>query len=465
MNPARFLILAALGACSPHVRRDPTEAPVVVPSAFAAAGEAAAPVRWWTVFDDPALTTLLDRLLAQNLDLKQGVARIEQARLRAGQAGSSRWPSLDATFDVARSKQLNPIRFPGSEPSTEVTSWRASLAASYEIDLFGRIESLADAADAEVEAALFDQEALAMGLAATVVETWYALVEQQAQLRLLEAQAALTRTQLELLQYRFANGLSSSIDVLQQEDQLKRLASQVPLVEARIAVSRHLLATLVGVGPRDLDLQAPEVIPQLPILPQTGLPATVLGQRPDVRAAQARVAAADHRVGVAVAQRYPAIRLSASVGLQALDLEQLLDDWVWSLAGSLVAPLFDGGRRAAEVDITRAEVEARLAALGKAMLTAVREVEDALVQEDRQQAHVVELEAREALLRRMLEDAQARYLEGVTDYLPVISALSGLQQVEQALLTARRQRLSYRIQLHRALGGDWSAVAAPEKKP
>ena len=243
------------------------------------------------------------------------------------------------------------------------------------------------------------------------------------------------------------------------------MQAQIPLVEARLAVLTHQIATLVSASPRALELQAPEIIPDSPPLPATGLPSAVLGLRPDVRGAQARILAADHRVGVAVAQRYPAIRLSASVGLQAFDLEQLLDDWVWSIAANLVVPLFDAGRRAAEVDIAKAEVEARVAALGKVMLTALREVEDALVQEDRQRVHLAELDQRLVLLKRLLEDARARYLEGVTDYLPVISALSGLQQLEQTQLSARRQLLSYRIQLHRALGGDWSELTLPEAGP
>ncbi|MCB9546246.1 MAG: efflux transporter outer membrane subunit [Myxococcales bacterium] len=462
----RLLALAAvaLAGCNPHVRRDATEAPVVVPAAFAAEGEAAAAPaapRWWTAFGDAALDANLERLLAANLDLRQGWARVRQARVRATQAGSARWPTLDASLDVSRSKQISSFSLPGRDPSTEITSWRASLAASYEVDLFGRIEAQAEAAEADVDAAVLDQRALGMSLAASLVEAWYGVVEQRALRRLLDDQVALNQRQLELLQFRFAQGLAGSVDLLQQEDQIQRLESQIPLVEARQVVLENQIAVLLGEAPGAVTLAAPDVIPDPPPLPATGLPAAVLGQRPDVQAAQARIRAADARVGVAVAQRYPALRLQASVGLQAFDLEKLLDDWVWSIAGSLVAPLFDGGRREAEVEVARAEVEARVLALGKVMLTALREVQDALVQEARQRAHLATLEGRLALLRQLLQDAQARYLEGVTDYLPVISALGAVQQVEQAVLAARRQLLSLRIQLHRALGGDWSDLVRP----
>ncbi|MEZ4464195.1 MAG: efflux transporter outer membrane subunit [bacterium] len=465
MTPRPLLALAALLAagCNPHVRRDATEAPVQVPEAFAteAAPEAAAPAtRWWTAFGDAALDARLDRLLSANLDLRQGWARVEQARIRAAQAGSARWPTLDGTLDVSRSKQISSFSIPGRDPATEITSWRASLAASYEVDLFGRIEAQVEAADAEVDAAILDQRALGMTLAASFAEAWFGVVEQRALARLLADQIALNERQLELIQFRFAQGLAGSVDLLQQEDQIQRLRAQLPLVEAREAVLGNQLAVLLGAAP-GAALDLPDALPALPPVPATGLPAELLRQRPDVLGAQARVRAADARVGVAVAQRYPALRLQANVGLQAFDLEKLLDDWVWSVAAGLVAPLFDGGRRQAEVDVARAEVEARVLALGKVMLTALREVDDALIQEARQRTHLTMLEERLALLRQLLQDAQARYLEGVTDYLPVISALGAVQQVEQAVLGARRQLLSYRIQLYRALGGDWSDLVRP----
>lgn len=451
-----LLLVCALTACSVHTRRDPAALPIEPPKAFSRTLDGAAiPKQWWTALGDAGLNAQIERVLAQNLDLKQGALRVTQAKLRAGQAGSARWPTLDANLGASRTKQLNQFGrgIPGAPDSFEIDQFRASLEVAYEIDVFGRIGSAVKAAEADVQAAQFDVQALGMTLVASTADAWFQLAEQNALRTLLAEQRELNTTLLELLELRFANGLAARADVLLQQDQLKRIDAQLPLVEARAQLLAHQLATLTGAPATEVTIKAPGDLPELPALPALGVPSQALKQRPDVQAAMARISAADHRVGVAIAARYPAFRLSGSAGLQAFEIEDLLDDWVWSMAANLIAPIFDGGRRKADVEIAKAELKVQLAGLSATLLTAIREVEDALVQEQRQREHLERIEERLALLKDFVEDSQARSLEGVTDYLPVINAVGAVQAAQQARLTARRQLISHRIQLYRALGG------------
>ena len=456
MTRAPALCLALLSACTVHQRRDPKDLPVEVPASFSQAVDGATqPQRWWTAFEDAGLTAQVDRVLAQNLDIKQGVLRIEQARLRAGQAGSAKWPTLDANVGASRTKQLNQFGrgIPGAPESFEIDTYRASLEVAYEVDLFGRISSATRAAESDVKAAQYDVQALGVTLIASTADAWFMLAEQNALRALLAEQRTLNETLLELLELRFANGLANRADVLLQQEQLERIDAQGPLVEARARVLTHQLAALMGVPASNFAVEAPQDLPELTALPGLGIPSEALQQRPDVRAAMARIQAADHRIGVAVAARYPSFRLSASAGLQAFEVGDLLDDWVWSIAANLIAPIFDGGRRKADVKIAEAELKVQLAGLSKTLLTAIREVEDALVQERQQRLHLARIDTRLSLLNAFVEDSQARSLEGVTDYLPVIQAVGAVQAAQQAQLSARRQLISHRIQLHRALGG------------
>lgn len=450
------ILLLGLTACTVHQRRDPKDLPIAVPETFSKTVDGATqPQRWWTAFDDAGLTAQVDRVLAQNLDLKQGALRVQQARLRAGQAGSSKWPTVDASLGYSRTKQLNQFGrgIPGAPDSFEIEQYRASLEVAYEVDVFGRISSATQAAEADVAAAQYDVQALGVTLIASTADVWFMLAEQNALRALLVEQRALNETLLELLRLRFANGLATRADVLLQQEQLERIDAQVPLVESRARVLTHQLAALMGVPASRFSVQAPAELPALSALPSLGVPSEALKQRPDVRAAMARIQAADHRVGVAVAARYPAFRLSATAGLQSFEVQDLLDDWVWSIAANLIAPIFDGGRRKADVKIAEAELKVQLAELSKVMLTAIREVEDALVQERQQREHLNRIDERLGLLKAFVEDTQARSLEGVTDYLPVINAVGAVQAAQQAQLSARRQLISHRIQLHRALGG------------
>lgn len=458
----RFVLLLTpvwfASGCALHaVRHDPAP-PVEMTESFSVpASEALAPDRWWTAFGDDVLVSLADQALADNLQLKSMWARLAQAE--AVGVSSQRWPQIDARLGTGRRR----IAIAGQNPATgelddffiQANSASVSVAASYEVDLWRKI-------DYQVRAARFDQaatrdalESAAMTLTANVTESWFSVLHQRSLGTLLTGQLATNQRFLELVTLRFEQGLASALDVHQQQQQVANIKAQLALVVARRDTAGNQLAVLLGRMPRSLSLPEPGGLPALPALPSPGVPASLLTQRPDVRAAQRRLVASDYRLGAAIAARLPSIRLSGDASYQLSGLTGSFNP-LWSLAAGLLQPIFDGGRLAAEVDRSEAVVEELLASFGQTLLQAALEVENALVLEAQQREHIAELKVGLVASQSALEQARHRYTEGLIDYLPVLNSLAAAQRTEQNVLNARRQLLSYRIQLYRALGGSWT---------
>jgi len=463
---SRAVVLAAslsLSACSLHnVERDPV-VPLAAPvperfEELTTDGDTFTE-RWWTLFGADELTTLIDHALTDNLDIRRALARIRQAEAFVRTAESGRLPTLQAQAGAAGSRSVFDLGRLGVQ-SNEAANFNLGLGAAYEVDIWNRIGHGIDAATLDVQATREDLQALSLTLAGLISDTYLLAVGERALLDLLSAQEVSAAKVVELVELRFGQGLAAIVEVYQQRQQLATLRAQRPLSESRLAIFRHQLATLLGRPPSALSLADVRQLPSVPAPPRAGLPAEVLLRRPDVRASLLRVTAADHRVGSAIAAQYPALNLSASTGFQSPDLADLFERWVWGLAANLVAPLFDGGRRSAEVQRTEAVVNELVMAYGQTTLTALTEVESALAQESRQRQHIERLEDQLALANLGFAEAQSRYLNGLANYLEVLTAQRTLQQSEQTMLQARRQLLSFRVQLHRALGGTWMASAS-----
>ena len=263
------------------------------------------------------------------------------------------------------------------------------------------------------------------------------------------------------MELRFGLGLAAAVDVYQQRLQLATTRAQVPLAEGRIAVLENRLAVLLGKAPGSIGEGLPRSLPELPPLPDPGLPSELLSRRPDVRSVRLRIEAADHRVAAAMADLYPSLRLGLGAGFQWREVEKIFDTWIYQLTAGLAGPVYDGGRRVAEIDRSKAVMKELLERYRGEILSALGEVEDALVLEDRQNVYLKDLEGQIGLSKSTLERSSFRYGSGLSDYLPVLTALQALQELQRAEIAARRQRISYRIQLHRALGGGWTAGLAP----
>ena len=435
-----------------------------MPAAYTVSTRAELPERWWGEFGDPQLTALVDAALAQNLELRAAFARIRQAGAVARQAGAARWPTLDANLQYNRS-QSRPFAdsdidfgFAGFDiPETLTNSqWTASLAAAYEVDIWNKFGDRSKAAALDALAARDAAEAGAMSLVAQVAEAYFDLVLARATKRLLSQQLEINETFLELTNVRFKQGVASALDVYQQEQLVVNGRGQLALTEASIALFENQIAILCGKPPQTIRINAAEELPQLKGLPGLGIPADLVTRRPDVRAARRNVVAGDHRVAAAVADRLPGIRLQGSVSLVNGEFLQLIDRPLSSLLGALFAPIFDAGRRKAEVERNKAVVEENLAKFGQVLLTAISEVENSLVQEKQQLKQLVELRRQVELSGNALREARARYAAGLIDFLPVLNAIQSQQSSEIAVLQAQRQAVSYRLQLFRALGGTWT---------
>ena len=431
--------------------------PVTVPERFAREGGTEPVDRWWEGFGDAGLNAAMEQVLSGNLDLRLAWARLDESRAVARRAGADLWPQVSASANGSRSRYEVEGDGLVDDFITRVNEFDVGLSTSYEVDLWGRIRSSADAAAAEARASREDVEAAALALAAAVAEAWFALAEQLAQEALLTEQITVSKTFLDLAEVRFGQGQGSALDVYQQRTQLAAVQGQLPLVAARMAVLRHELSVLAGRPPQG-EMQDPEAaLPALTEPPATGLPAQLLQQRPDVRAAYQRLAAADARTATAAAALLPRLRLTATGGYQSTEFHELFNQTMWSLAAGLTAPLFEGGRLRANVEQAAATARARLMEYGQVVLRALREVEDALAQESRQHEFLASLDQQLELAQATLEQAELRYRNGLSDYLPVLTALQSLQSLERERLSAQRLLAAYRVRLYRALGGTWTA--------
>ncbi|MFB6264338.1 MAG: TolC family protein, partial [Bradymonadaceae bacterium] len=341
------------------------------------------------------------------------------------------------------------------------TRYEASLAASYEVDVWGRFRKRAKAAKLEARAVRADARALAMTMTSRVADAWFDAVAARRQLELIDRQIEASKELLELTKVRYRRGLAEELDVIQQEQNVESLRGERARAELSLETAEHRLAVLTGREPgEDVEI-GPETLPDLPALPEPGVPADLLTRRPDVRAALVRLKAADRRTAAAVADRLPRVKLSTSLLAQATQVGDLLDRLIWSATGTVSQSIFEGGRLKAAQRRTESEAERRLYAYGQTVLEALKDVRDALVGERRQKEVVASLEREQAKAKEALASARAQFREGAVDYFRVLEALQQLQSVQRELVRARRDQISYRTSLCRAIGGSWADSVDP----
>ena len=403
--------------------------------------------RWWRALGDERLTGLVELALSDNLDLQQARLRIEQSAALERQAAARLFPSLDAAASVERTWPNT------SEANSDRVA--AGLQLSWEVDLWQRLKSVRKAAEFETAASREDLQATALLLSAEVAQTYFSLVEQRLQLALVTRQVEVSRTFLDLIELRFAQGGASVVDVYQQRQQLASTLAQFPQIRSRLRILANRLNVLVARSPASSPPPpASADLPSLPPQPKVGVPSTLLANRPDLRRIRCQLIAADHRVAEAVADRLPGLQLGLEGGYEGTDLGRLTPDGLFaSLMAGVAGPVFDWGRREAEVRRRRSVVGGHLLEPSRAYLTAIEEVEGALWQERRQHEWIDALDKELAIARRNLEETRRRYGQGLTDFLPVLAAIQSLQALERNLLTQRRELVSIRILLYRALGG------------
>ena len=444
---ALVICWASIG-CHRPVSSDRYE--VTIPETFSSSGSESLPQKWWESFHDPMLNDLVEEALGQNFSLQSAWDRLTQAEQVAIQAGAAVVPSVSYSLGGSRSRTETGAN------TTYATSLSAGLIASYEVDLWGQVKASRDAARLDVEATRETLTAAAMTLSVNVAKIWYQLIEAQQQIRLLETQVQTNQDMLGIVTLKFGKGSVKAADVLNQRQLLE--SNQGDLIRARqqLQLLEHQLSVLLGRIPgQALELNETAELIELPGLPETGVPLTVIQQRPDVASAFYAVRAADQRVAVAMADQYPTLSLTSNLTTTATRVEDLFDDWLVNLVAGVTGPVFDAGRRQAETRRTQAVLSAAIHNYQQTVLEAMQDVEDALTRESHQRRYWDSLQQQLILARGVYQRNYDYYANGQVMYLNVLSSLTSLQSLERAELTAQRGLIEHRIDLCRSLAASW----------
>lgn len=402
---------------------------------------------WWETFNDEDLNNLIESGLDASFELRQYAARIEQATALARQAGARLYPSLD--FDASYDLEWDGETGSGESRDLRETSDLGFLLR-WELDVWGRLSSLRRAEDLEVRATIEDWQGARLLLSTAIAETYFEIQEQRRQLEVIRSQIETNKTLLRLTSLRFGQGQSSIVDVLQQQEQLEATQARIPQTESRIGQLEYSLDILVGRTPSKKNLMMSSRLDRPSPLPAVGFPALLLTRRPDLSAAQKRVLALDYDVDVAVAEQLPTLTLGGAIDWRG---DPDFADAVTSAFAGLAGPLFDAGRRHSEVTYRKARLTEALAGYSDKYLSAMFEVESALLEERKSEEQLLLVEKQLVTAQRLLTEARNRFSQGLTDYLPVVTSLSIVQSLERDVVSSRRRVLSARVGLHRALGG------------
>ena len=430
-------------SCAPKLQN--VEAPIEQAEDFSFTGTEAIPEKWWTSFNDPVLDNLIDSALTENLNLAATWEQFVAAQAILRREKSSLWPDIEL---VARSAVSRPEPdFAGGE------NFQAGLAAAYEVDLWGRIRAGIEAEEFRAEASFYDYQAAAMTLSAEISATWFQLLTFRKQLDLTNRQIETNEEIIRLIRARFTSGQIRAVDILRQQQLLESTRDQKIFFETQLRLLQNQLAVLLGRPPQNLSISAESNLPELPPLPETGLPLELIRRRPDVKQAYNQVLAADREMAVAIRNKYPRISFDIIAQSRSNNYGNLFQDWAYTLAGNLVAPLLYGGRNRAEVDRTTALKNQQLFLYGQTVLNSFREVEDALIQEQKQKERIEVLERRLNLAQKTNKQLRIEFLNGLSEYLDVLLSLDQEQQLQRDILEARQTLLEHRITLYRTLAG------------
>lgn len=463
---AALIWLVAAG-CAVGPDFEPPRAAVPVQWTGPAPGSTALPAtpaeedlaRWWKVFQDPVLTSLVERAVRSNLDLMQAEARIRQARASRAIAASGIWPSIDAGASYSRGRYPAATAAGGTDRVTS-TQYQAGFDAGWELDIFGGIRRGVEAADADLLGTIETRRDVLVTLTAEVARNYIDFRAFQQRIVIARHNLKTQRHSAGLTRQRFEGGFVSGLDVANAEAQSSTTESQIPLLEASARQSIYSLGVLLGLEPGALieELTPVSPIPGEPPAVPVGVPSDLVRRRPDIRKAEADIHAATARIGVATADLFPKFTILGSAGFQGNDLSSAFS-WsghFWSLLPSASWRVFDAGRIRASIELQKAIEEENVISYRRTVLTALQEVENALI------ASVKEQERRRALVtavaanRKAVALATTLYTEGQADFLNVLDAQRSLFVTEEALAQSSQNVSTSLVALYKALGGGWS---------
>ena len=433
---------------------------VAIPNAYPAAaaeGEAAIPADWWRLYGDATLDELVASARKTNADVRLAAARVQEAEAVLREARAALWPDVSAGYTYSRAR-VSTSSVP-APPAGSVMRPNHSLvlaSTSYELDFWGRFARASEAAQANLLASRLSQDTVGLTLAGATAQAYFALRSLDSQLQVLDLSIRLREESLTIARTRLEAGLASELDVYQAEGALADALFQRRDTARNRALVERQLAQLTG--RLDLKLAPGEVFSlPLPPVPPAGLPSTLLERRPDIRAAEESLVAANAQIGVARAAMFPTLSLTGTFGFQSAEFGDLLANGarVWTVGAGLVGPIFDAGRRGARVDQAGARYEQLVAGYQRAIETGFREVADALVNVQESGRAEDELRGRLEAARKALELSRLRYESGYSPYLEVLDAQRTANDAAITFVRNRQARLAFSVDLIKALGGGW----------
>lgn len=455
---ALTIFIMAGCALGPDYQRPESPLPAQFAEADAAPGQTGKATReWWTLFHDPLLDMLVSRAFERNYDLQQAAARVEEASGVVREAGAAQYPEVGLGATGAR-KRISRLSADPPSPGKSLTprDYNAHLSSSFELDFWGKLRRANEAARAQALGSEYGKGVVELTLAGAVTQTYLALRSLDAQIEIsLETLGARSES-FDIVTARFKGGLASGLDVEQARGAKAAIEAQIADLRQQRALAEHQLALFTATP--DLIVSAGDLrLLPLPPLPPVGLPSTLLEARPDIRAAEQQLIAANARIGVAKAALFPTISLTGSLGSESGDLANLFKGGAetWTFGAGLSFPIFAAGKYAARVDEASAQQKQALAAYRQSILNGFSEVRDALTTAAQRSAAETALDTQRQAASEALRLATVRYQSGYSPYLEVLDAQRSANEATLAYLRNRQLRLAAAVDLFKALGGGW----------
>ena len=476
--PSAILVLCAITGCTvgPNYQRPD----VAVSDHFGATTRPATQhvdfARWWTNFNDPLLNSLIDRAVADNLDLKIAQARVREARAQRGVVAADALPSLNANASYRRSRTSeNAFNFNGeasaggsspksnfgtfNAPGSTTDLFQTGFDASWEIDVFGGVRREVEAAEADISAQIENQRDTLVSLLAEVARNYLDLRGFQQQIEIANRNVKIQQDAAEVAQAKSRLAGGSELDVARAQAQVAATQAQIPTLQTQRDQAAHRLGVLLGRDPRALIAELEQIQPIVKGPPEIppGLPSELLRRRPDVRRSERELAAATARIGVATADLYPKFSITAALGLQSEQFSHLAD-WrsrFWNIAPGVSWNLFDAGRIRSNIQVQTERERQALYRYQSSILTALEDVENALMAYSKEQSRRQLLQESVDRSRRAVELANTLYQGGARDFLNVIDAERSLAQAEDQLVQSDRLIATDLVAFYKALGGGW----------
>jgi NodT family efflux transporter outer membrane factor (OMF) lipoprotein len=422
-------------------------------------------VEWWNAFNDPILSSLVEMAIRSNLDLRQAEARILQTRAARGVAGAPLYPQVDASVIYQKSQGSSEVAGGGAIATAPGVRelFQVGLDATWELDIFGGIRRNLEAATADYQAAVEDRRDVLITLVGDVGTNYFNLRGFQSQLDIARKNLEAQKKTAQITHRRFAAGFVSRLDVANADAQVATTEALIPILQSSARAAIYNLGVLLGREPAVMaqDLAKPLPLPSTPPEIPVGLPSDLMRRRPDIRRAEAQLHAATARIGVATADLFPRFNLAGSLGVSAMDIARLGNfdtSKFWSFGPTVTWPVFAGGRIRWNIKLQEAVQEQTLAAYEKTVLTALKDVETALVAYAKEQERLKSLNEAVVSNRQAVDLAMKLYVAGKTDFLNVLTAQRSLFANEDALAQSTRTQATNLVALYKALGGGWEKI-------